>query len=228
MAGRPLRRARIAAQWAEVDRMTSERAAGRVPNGGLPSVWRLFRVGSRIPKNAATHTLVRVRADKHGQYVYCVFGGKAPSVWSNMTKDRLWQMVEDGSGLLGTEVTYAFDDQPTAIQKETLRKIQSYESGGHERTKNPRNGQRYRVFESLGRPLRGPHLILVDTEAHEGFYPILYLGVYDDGSDDVSHTEVQAVSRNFDPTDYTFGREIPLSKVPARFRKYVKAHIAKG
>jgi hypothetical protein len=143
MAGRPKRRARIAAQWAEVDR-----AAGRTSNAGRPK--RRARIAAQ------------------------------------------WAEVDRAAGV-----------------KMPHRK---------------RNGERYRLFESRGNRLNGRDLMLVDTIAHEGYYQILWLGVDDSGRDDVNHTEVRAFDCDFDPADYTFGRELPLDKVPVRFRKYVSEH----
>jgi len=237
-AGRPKRRARIAAQWAEVDRMTSERAAGRVPNAPFPDPRAKARkyevvvgeLGTLYSGPSKTEAEVRfgnlARLSDAGDSMDLIRGSDVRLYCDGvLLKEHL------GSSRSRTRNAGRPKREPRVLGltwdefQESLARTYRTSPGQPYRK---RNGQRYRVFESLGRSLSGPHLILVDTEAHEGFYPILYLGVHDDGGDDLSHTEVQAVSRNFDPTDYTFGREIPLSKVPARFRKYVKAHIAKG
>ena len=265
MAGRPKRRARIAAQWAEVDRAAGVKVprSKRKKNGGLPAGWRLYGGGPFKRRFFyGEYTLVCLRPER-GRHLYATFsGGDNPSEWAWLADYRLASEVADGS--LGVEVD--FDKAPTAIQTaiaEVLATVGLVSVPANRRTPNAgrpkrevrvagltwdewqeslarqyrtapgqpyrkRNGGRYRLFESKGRRLHGRDLLLVDTEAHEGYYQILWLGVHDSGHNDVNYTEVQAFGNAFDPRDYTLGRELPLDAVPARFHSIVDQHMELG
>ena len=115
MAGRPKRRARLAAQWAEVDRAAGVKVprAKRKKNGGLPAGWRLYGGGPFKRRFFyGEYTLVCLRPER-GRHLYATFsGGDNPSEWAWLADYRLASEVADGS--LGVEVD--FDKAPTSIQ----------------------------------------------------------------------------------------------------------------
>ena len=124
-AGRPKRRARIAAQWAEVDRAAGVKVprAKRKKNGGLPSHWFLFE--SMIGDYTHYTLICSVKDPVGGVHVYAHFRENRPDGWDTISASQFQRDAREGFAWWGVRVK--LDEVPEPYRSRILKKAAEYD-----------------------------------------------------------------------------------------------------
>jgi hypothetical protein len=250
-AGRPKRRARIAAQWAEVDRLAGVKVPRkRKANGGLSSRWLVFKGGKRPSRAWAPYVLLSTQPEAGGKtrgaHLYCLIDGSNSGLdqWDACSYDSYDEDAREGFSWWGTQV--ALDDVPEPYRSSILKRAETCDilaAGGtreassayasrEERLaampsyrKRKANGERYRAFDAGPKHEKARRYTVVDTKI--SMY-VPGLGEFYDGEQygtdytDGRRIVITARGNGFSTDGLDFGAEIELADVPARYRRAIE------